>query len=208
MTVFEAVEHRQTTMDVIPSTVVLEVLNKYNYEDWSEVVKSYLVARNLWDVVKPDVNDDQNSLPGESDGHDVECYKLFFNAIELALHYAVSSKDNEEFVKDMLTHMSKEDLERKESSCGWTALAQAIASGTPKMVQWMIDENDSLPHIEDNVHTIPIVMVLNFQRMDLVYILYHATELEVLSDLKGGKHGAALISRCIKMKKAGKTFVY
>lgn len=52
-------------MDVIPSTVVLEVLNKYNYEDWSEVVKSYLVARNLWDVVKPDDTDDQPKLDAE-----------------------------------------------------------------------------------------------------------------------------------------------
>ena len=52
-------------MDVIPSTVVLEVLNKYNYEDWSEVVKSYLIARNLWDVVKPDGTDDQPKLDAE-----------------------------------------------------------------------------------------------------------------------------------------------
>ena len=174
-------------------------------------------------------------MPGESEGHDLESYKVFFNAIEqgnwdkakmmykenhnllkktfknanfTALHYAVSSKDNEGIVKDMLTHMSKEDLERKESSCGWTALAQAIASGTPNMVQWMIDENDSLPHIEDNVHTIPIVMALDFQRTDLVYILYFATELEVLSEYRGGKHGIEIISRCIKIKTAGKTIIY
>ena len=47
---------------VMPNAIVLEVLNKHNYVDWSEIVQSYLEAKGFWDVVKP-------SNPGDHD-HD------------------------------------------------------------------------------------------------------------------------------------------
>ncbi|XP_062005806.1 uncharacterized protein LOC133722982 [Rosa rugosa] len=37
---------------VVPSAnTILEVLNLYNYEDWSTRVKTYLIAEGLWDIV-------------------------------------------------------------------------------------------------------------------------------------------------------------
>ncbi|GMN66561.1 hypothetical protein TIFTF001_035621 [Ficus carica] len=116
-----------------------------------------------------------------------------------ALHYAVASKKNEEIVEDMVEYMSEEDLERKESSCGWTALAKAIESGTASMVKCMINKNANLLCIADNVGTIPVVLALHYQRMDLFHTLYYATPMEVLLS-GGGKHGATVISSCIKLK--------
>ncbi|XP_024029490.1 uncharacterized protein LOC21412065 isoform X1 [Morus notabilis] len=40
---------------IISTNVVYEVLNKYNYENWSGVVKTYLIAHDLWDVIEPAV---------------------------------------------------------------------------------------------------------------------------------------------------------
>ncbi|CAL8140116.1 unnamed protein product [Prunus armeniaca] len=37
---------------VVPSAIVLQVLNQGNYEEWSFRVKTYLLAEDLWDVVK------------------------------------------------------------------------------------------------------------------------------------------------------------
>ncbi|KAL6279458.1 hypothetical protein ACE6H2_016339 [Prunus campanulata] len=37
---------------VVPSAIVLHVLNQDNYEEWSFRVKTYLLAEDLWDVVK------------------------------------------------------------------------------------------------------------------------------------------------------------
>ncbi|GKV34850.1 hypothetical protein SLEP1_g43192 [Rubroshorea leprosula] len=36
-----------------PSTIVPEVLKKDNYERWSILIKHYLVAQDVWDVVDP-----------------------------------------------------------------------------------------------------------------------------------------------------------
>ncbi|GKV40341.1 hypothetical protein SLEP1_g47999 [Rubroshorea leprosula] len=36
-----------------PSTIVPEVLKKDNYERWSILIKHYLVAQDVWDVVEP-----------------------------------------------------------------------------------------------------------------------------------------------------------
>ncbi|GMN66105.1 hypothetical protein TIFTF001_035186 [Ficus carica] len=44
---------------LVPNAIVLEVLNKHNYVDWSEIVQSYLEANGLWDVVKPSNPDDR-----------------------------------------------------------------------------------------------------------------------------------------------------
>lgn len=46
-----------------PNTIVLEVLREGNYENWKSCVKRYLVAEDLWDVVKnistkPNKNED------------------------------------------------------------------------------------------------------------------------------------------------------
>ncbi|GMN66559.1 hypothetical protein TIFTF001_035622 [Ficus carica] len=43
-----------TSKAVIPNTVVLELLNKYNYDDWVEMVQSYLISQDLWDSVDLD----------------------------------------------------------------------------------------------------------------------------------------------------------
>ncbi|GMN70085.1 hypothetical protein TIFTF001_039130 [Ficus carica] len=45
---------------VMPNAIVLEVLNKHNYVDWSEIVQSYLEAKGFWDVVKPSNPDDHD----------------------------------------------------------------------------------------------------------------------------------------------------
>lgn len=37
---------------VVPSAIVLQVLNQGNYEEWSFRIKTYLLAEDLWDVVK------------------------------------------------------------------------------------------------------------------------------------------------------------
>ncbi|KAM5554328.1 hypothetical protein ABKV19_022613 [Rosa sericea] len=37
---------------VAPSSIVLELLNENNYEEWSVWVKTYLVAHDLWDIVE------------------------------------------------------------------------------------------------------------------------------------------------------------
>ncbi|KAH0981292.1 hypothetical protein GBA52_008469 [Prunus armeniaca] len=38
---------------VVPAdAIVVEVLNKDNYEHWSALVKNYLVAQDLWEVVE------------------------------------------------------------------------------------------------------------------------------------------------------------
>ncbi|GKV20264.1 hypothetical protein SLEP1_g30418 [Rubroshorea leprosula] len=36
-----------------PNTIVPEVLEEYNYERWSILIKHYLVAQDVWDVVDP-----------------------------------------------------------------------------------------------------------------------------------------------------------
>ncbi|RXH67994.1 hypothetical protein DVH24_028141 [Malus domestica] len=40
------------TDTVVPSPIVHELLNQNNYEDWSLRVKTYLLAKDLWDVVE------------------------------------------------------------------------------------------------------------------------------------------------------------
>lgn len=37
---------------IVPNAIVLQVLNQGNYEEWSFRVKTYLLAEDLWDVVK------------------------------------------------------------------------------------------------------------------------------------------------------------
>ncbi|BFG37903.1 hypothetical protein CerSpe_241770 [Prunus speciosa] len=40
------------TATVVPGSIVLEVLNQDNYEQWSFRVKTYLLAKDLWDIVE------------------------------------------------------------------------------------------------------------------------------------------------------------
>ena len=39
---------------VVSSSIVSEVLEGHNYEDWSKTIEAYLKAQDLWDVVKSD----------------------------------------------------------------------------------------------------------------------------------------------------------
>lgn len=41
-----------STATVVPGSIVLEVLNQDNYEQWSFRVKTYLLAKDLWDIVE------------------------------------------------------------------------------------------------------------------------------------------------------------
>ncbi|GKV18434.1 hypothetical protein SLEP1_g28819 [Rubroshorea leprosula] len=48
-------------MATCPSMIVPEVLRKENYERWSILMRHYLVAQNLWDVVQV------NEIPGQGE---------------------------------------------------------------------------------------------------------------------------------------------
>lgn len=49
------------TTTVIPHAIVLEVLNRDNYEQWSFLVRTYLKSKELWDVVnaEPPIPEDK-----------------------------------------------------------------------------------------------------------------------------------------------------
>lgn len=45
------------------NAIVPVLLNKHNYKDWSSWVKTYLLAEDLWDVIKgtPPIPDDHEA---------------------------------------------------------------------------------------------------------------------------------------------------
>ncbi|KAM2417213.1 hypothetical protein ACFX1W_024082 [Malus domestica] len=67
------------TDTVVPSLIVHELLNQNNYEDWSLRVKTYLLAKDLWDVVEA-----TTEPPKREDG-EVE-YKAWRKSNAEALH--------------------------------------------------------------------------------------------------------------------------
>lgn len=51
---------------VVPSAIVLKVLNTDNYQDWSFRVKTYLLAKGLWKVVESAAMEPPREEDGEA----------------------------------------------------------------------------------------------------------------------------------------------
>ena len=60
----------------VPTTIVRELLEKDNYDDWSVQVETYLLAQDLWDVVEA-------PIPGETK---TEADKAWHKRNAAALH--------------------------------------------------------------------------------------------------------------------------
>ncbi|CAB4299902.1 unnamed protein product [Prunus armeniaca] len=54
-------------MAVSADAAVVELLDSSNYVDWSVLVKNYLLAQDLWDVVEEEYEDDDEEEEEEAD---------------------------------------------------------------------------------------------------------------------------------------------
>lgn len=52
LTPFDCTDRLEMETKSAPCSVILEVLNKNNYRDWSVRVKTYLIAQELWDIIE------------------------------------------------------------------------------------------------------------------------------------------------------------
>ncbi|EXB36948.1 hypothetical protein L484_018323 [Morus notabilis] len=122
-----------------------------------------------------------------------------------ALHYAALLSGRPDIVKEMVEKMSTEDMEIKDSCNGRTGLVAAIVAGSVEMVECMVNKNSELISIEDNTKSLPIDVALACGHIDMIHCLYDATK-EYLSsrdDVACRKHGARVISKCIKKRIPG-----
>ncbi|KAL7613390.1 hypothetical protein Lser_V15G07130 [Lactuca serriola] len=93
---------------------------------------------------------------------------------ETALHVAASTKSTkkvEEFVKNLMTKMQKEDLELKNSSSN-TALCLAAAAGNVKIVGIMVERNRALVAITGSIGMTPLYMAALFGHYETAKCLY------------------------------------
>nr|XP_043617637.1 ankyrin repeat-containing protein At5g02620-like isoform X2 [Erigeron canadensis] len=93
---------------------------------------------------------------------------------ETALHVAASAKQTkqmEDFVKNLVKMMAKEDLELQNNSFN-TALCLAAAAGNVEMVKILVEKNPALLTIPGSQQMMPLYMAALFGQRDVVYYLY------------------------------------
>ncbi|MFS7938056.1 putative ankyrin repeat-containing domain-containing protein [Helianthus anomalus] len=93
---------------------------------------------------------------------------------ETLLHVAASAESTkavEEFVKNLVTLMKKEDLELQNKNYD-TALHLAAAVGNIETARTMIEKNPALTEIPSNNITMPLYMAALFGKPDMVRYLY------------------------------------
>lgn len=95
---------------VASNAFVLEVLNQHNYKDWSSRVETYLLSKDLWDVVKEE--------PPEAENGSAE-YKAWRIKNARALHAIKISCGTEmfSFIRD-----------KKKAKHAWEALERMFKS--------------------------------------------------------------------------------
>ncbi|KAI3511214.1 hypothetical protein L1887_18360 [Cichorium endivia] len=99
---------------------------------------------------------------------------------DTALHIAASAKSSkyiETFVENLVTKMSKEQLELKNQN-GNTALCLAAAAGNVKTVMTMLEKNRALGDIPGSNDMMPLYMASLFGKHEMVKHLYdHSKEM-------------------------------
>ncbi|GJS60515.1 putative ankyrin repeat-containing domain, PGG domain protein, partial [Tanacetum coccineum] len=89
---------------------------------------------------------------------------------ETALHVAASAK-NTHFVKNLVKHMKKEDMELQNKNSN-TALSLAAAAGAVTIAKIIVEKNITLLTIPNSQKMMPLYMAALFGKMEMVKYLY------------------------------------
>ncbi|XP_023754188.1 uncharacterized protein LOC111902595 [Lactuca sativa] len=118
---------------------------------------------------------------------------------ETALHVAASAKSTEqaeEFVKNLMTKMKKEDLELKNSSSN-TALCLAAAAGNVKIVGIMVERNRALVAITGAGGMTPLYMATLFGHYETAKCLYGYSQ-NLRDDCWAPLNRGWLLQKCVE----------
>ncbi|CAH1437141.1 unnamed protein product [Lactuca virosa] len=118
---------------------------------------------------------------------------------ETALHVAASAKSTEqveEFVKNLITKMKKEDLELKNTSSN-TALCLAAAAGNVKMVEIMVKSNRALVAITGSGEMTPLYMAALFGHYETAKCLYGYSQ-NLRDDCWTPQNRGWLLQKCVE----------
>ncbi|ONI21688.1 hypothetical protein PRUPE_2G081200 [Prunus persica] len=113
------------TRAVSADAAVVEVLNARNYADWSVLVKTYLLAQDLWDVVEEEHEDDDEEEEEEAD----DKFKAWRKKNATALHKIQISCGQEAFSLISNTTSAKR---------AWDTLAEKFKPKLVRMVKTVV----------------------------------------------------------------------
>ncbi|XP_034203587.1 uncharacterized protein LOC117618068 [Prunus dulcis] len=91
----EKIHLRTATRAISADAAVVEILNGRNYVDWSVLVKTYLLAQDLWDVVEEEYEEDDDNEEEEEEADDK--FKAWRKKNATALHKIQISCGQEAF---------------------------------------------------------------------------------------------------------------
>uniref|UniRef100_A0A251V3Y6 Putative ankyrin repeat-containing domain, PGG domain protein n=1 Tax=Helianthus annuus TaxID=4232 RepID=A0A251V3Y6_HELAN len=119
---------------------------------------------------------------------------------ETALHVAASSKGDpknvEEFVRNLVDLMEKEDLALENESFN-TALYLAAAAGNIKTVKIMVEKNNILQTIPGSGQMLPLYVAALFGHYDVVKYLYEVSN-ELRDDCWNPENRGWLLEKCVE----------
>ncbi|KAI3519122.1 hypothetical protein L1887_08147 [Cichorium endivia] len=122
---------------------------------------------------------------------------------ETALHVAASAKSSkqvEEFVENLMTRMTNEDLELENNSSeklGNTALCLAAAAGNLQIVKIMIKKNRKLVAISGSQEMPPLYMAVLFGHYEVAKYLYNNFH-KLDDDCWDIKNRPWLLAKCVE----------
>ncbi|GKV29686.1 hypothetical protein SLEP1_g38591 [Rubroshorea leprosula] len=201
-------------MATCPSMIVPEVLRKENYERWSILMEHYLVAQNLWDVVKV------NEMPGQ--GEWIQKNALALHSIKIScgteMFYRIKKMNSAKAAWDALAEMcgtpvyrdivelhevfsmDVHELQVETLTGQQKALHNWIRKGNiAKVKQFLRDNPDSR---FESILVSAIHAAITADKKDIARYLYKETPLQCLH----GDPGFLLLQECIKKKMFGMTF--
>ena len=112
-------------------------------------------------------------------------------ASETALHIAVGTGENIDFVEKLIRRMSPEDLALIDQN-GETALTVAAVVGNVKAAKLLVNKNPDLPNISGK-QGLPVLRAANYGQEEMVKYLLAVTRGDIEPSPFAGESGAELL---------------